>query len=139
MPTRHKTEGGWMGTSPTGVSIIFHRDVDVSDRFPFVDLRDLEIRRAFVHIDALHEMAVVDHVTMNMVNGGDGSEEDEHFGSANRDDHFLHATNLCTEEQDTDMTQHTGAVSLINTLYKQFEGLTPREAKQAILAKTVQL
>jgi hypothetical protein len=31
-----------------------------------------------------------------------------------------------------------GAVSLINTIRQQFEGLTPREMKEAILTRTVQ-
>ena len=40
---------------------------------------------------------------------------------------------------DTDTSQHMGVVSLINTLRKKFEGLTPREMKEAILARTLQL
>ena len=37
-----------------------------------------------------------------------------------------------------DTSQHMGAVLLINTIRQQFEGLTPRKMKEAILAKTVQ-
>ena len=40
---------------------------------------------------------------------------------------------------DTDTSQHMGAVLLINTMRKQFKGLTPREVKEDILARTVQL
>ena len=42
------------------------------------------------------------------------------------------------DDYDTDTSQHMGAVSLTNTIRKQFEGLTPREVKEAILARTVQ-
>ena len=40
------------------------------------------------------------------------------------------------DRYDTDTSQHMGAVSLINTTRKKSEGLTPREVKEAILART---
>ncbi len=43
----YKTEGSWIGTSPNGVPIVFRLDMDICDRFLFVDLRDPEIHRAF--------------------------------------------------------------------------------------------
>ena len=39
---------------------------------------------------------------------------------------------------NTDTSQHMGAVSPINTINQQYEGLTPRELKEAIVAWTVQ-
>ena len=52
-------------------------------------------------------------------------------------DAFKYVEGVDADDYDTDTSQHMGAVSLINTIRKQFEGLTPREAKEAILARTV--
>merc|ERR1712086_114788 len=54
-------------------------------------------------------------------------------------DTFKYGKGLDADDHDTDISQHMGAVPLINTIRKQFEGLTPREVKEAILARTVQL
>ena len=51
----------------------------------------------------------------------------------------MHVNGLDANGYDTDTSQYMGAVLLGNTLHKQFKGLTPREVKEAILARTVQL
>merc|ERR1712153_12517 len=108
-------------------------DLGVCDRFPFVDLRDPEIRRAFAQIEANNQMAVVEHVIANVAEYEESSDE-EHGGM----DTYECIDGLDADDYDTDTSQHMGAVSLINTIRRQFEGLTPREVKEAILARTVQ-
>ena len=39
---------------------------------------------------------------------------------------------------ETDTSQYMGAVLLIDTIRQQFEGVTPRETKEAVLSRTVQ-
>ena len=57
----YKTKDDWVGTSPTGVSIMLCHDVDICDQFLFVDLCDSEIHWAFAQIEAMQQIAVVDH------------------------------------------------------------------------------
>ena len=70
----YKTEGSWIGTSPHDVPIVFRHDVDICNRFPFVDLRDPEIRGAFAQIEANNQMAVVEHVMANVAENEDTSD-----------------------------------------------------------------
>ena len=85
----------------------------VCDRFPFVDLRDPEIRRAFAQIEANNQMAVVEHVMANVVENEDTSD-DEYDGL----DTFEYVTGVNANDYDTDNSQHMCAVSLINTIRK---------------------
>ena len=62
------------------------------------------------------------------------TSDDEYDGM----DAYEYIDGLDADDYDTDMSQHMGAVSLINTIRKQFEGLTPREVKEAILTRTNQ-
>ena len=62
------------------------------------------------------------------------TSDDEYDGM----DTFEYVEGVDADDYDTDTSQHMGAVSLINIIRKQFEGLTPREVKEAILARTVQ-
>ena len=64
----------------------------------------------------------------------DDTTEDEYDGM----DTFEYVDGVDTDNYDTDTNQHMGAILLINTIRKQFEGLTPREVKEAMLARTVQ-
>ena len=129
----YKSEGSWIGTSPNSVPIIFRRDMGICDRFPFVGLRDPEIRGAFAQIEANNQMAVVEHVMANVAENEDTSD-DEYDGM----DAYEYIDGLDADDYDTDTSRHMGTVSLINTIRKQFEGLTPREVKEAILARTDQ-
>ena len=98
-----------------------------------MDLCDPEIRGAFAQIEANKQMAVVDHAMANVVENEDTSE-DEYDGM----DAYEYIDGLDADDYDTDTSQHMGAVSLINTIRKQFEGLIPREVKGATLARTLQ-
>ena len=100
----------------------------------FSDLCDPETLGAFAQIEANNQMAVVEHVMANVAENDDTSD-DEYDGM----DTYKYINVLDADDYDTDTSQHMGAVSLINTIRKQFEGLTPREVKEAILARTVQL
>ena len=75
----------------------------------------------------------MEHVMANVAENEDTSDE-EYDGM----DAYEYIDGLDADDYDTDTSQHMGAVSLINTIRKQFEGLTPREVKEAILARTVQ-
>ena len=123
----------YSSTSPNGVSIVVHRDVGICDRFPFVDLRDPEIRGAFAQIEANHQIAVVEHVMANVAEDDDTSD-DEYDGM----DTFEYVEGVDADDYDTDICQHMGTVLLINTIRKKFEGLTPMEVKEAISVRTVQ-
>ena len=69
----------------------------------------------------------------NVAEDNDTSEE-EYDGM----DAFEYVKSMDADGYDTDTSQHTGVVSLINTIRQQFEGLTPREVKEGILARPVQ-
>ena len=53
---------------------MFRRDVGVCDRFVFVDLRYPEIRGAIAHIEALQQIAVVDHAMVNVTDASNESQ-----------------------------------------------------------------
>ena len=74
----------------------------------------------------------------NVEDGGGNLEEDEYFRSATDDNSFTHLEGVYADGYNTDTSQYVEAVSLINTIFKQFEGLTPRRVKKVILARTVQ-
>ena len=99
----------------------------------FVDLRDPGICGAFAQIEANHQIDVVEHVMVNVAEDDDTSEE-EYNGM----DTFEYVNSMDADGYDTDTSQHMGAVLLINTIRQQFEGLIPRELKEAILARTFQ-
>ena len=61
-----------MGTSPTGVSILFHLVVDICDLFLFVDLRDPEICWGLAQIEVMQQITTMNHV---MTNVDDASKE----------------------------------------------------------------
>ena len=110
-----------------------HCPTAICDQFLFVDLCDQEFCRAFVQIKANHQIAVVIHVMANVAEDDDTSDE-EYDGM----DTFEYVNGMDADRYNTDISQHMGTVSLINTIRQQFEGLTPREVKEAILARTVQ-
>ena len=70
---------------------------------------------------------------VNVAEDNDTSEE-EYNGM----DTFEYVNGMDAGRYDTDTSQHMGAVSLINTIRQQFEGVTPREKKEAVLSRTVQ-
>ena len=111
-----------------------HCPTAICDQFLFVDLCDQEFCRAFVQIKANHQIAVVEHVMANAVEDNDMSDE-EYDGM----DTFEYVNGMEDDGYNTDTSQHMGAGSLINTIRQKFEGLTPREVKEDILARTVQL
>ena len=112
-----------MGTSPTGVTVVFRCDVGICDRFMFVGLRDPEICGAFAQIKGMQQIAVVYHAMVNVADAGSKSE-DEYFGTATDGKPFGTVNGMDANEYNTDTSQHMGAVSLINTIRKQFKGLT---------------
>ena len=101
----YKTEGSWIGTSPNGVPIVFHRNVGICDQFPFVNLRDPGICEAFAQIETNHQIAVVEHVMANVSADNDTSKE-EYDGM----DTFKYVNGMDADEYDTDTSQHMGAV-----------------------------
>jgi hypothetical protein len=133
----YKAEEDWLGTSPNDVTIVFYRDISIYDGFPFVDLHDQEIRGAFVQIEAMQHIMVVDHI---MVNVADTSNEsgDEYLRTGTNSDRFGTVNGMDADGYDTDASQHMGNVLLINTIRMQLEGLTPREVKETSLARIVQ-
>ena len=68
----------------------------------------------------------------NVVEDDDTSDK-EYDGT----DTFEYKNGMDADRYDTDTSQYIGAVSLINTIRQKFEGLTPREVKKAIIARTV--
>ena len=76
----YKTKGDWVGTAPTGVLIVFHRDVSICDRFTLVNLRDPETNGAFAQIEAVQQITAVDHVMVNVADAKSESE-DEFLGT----------------------------------------------------------
>ena len=107
----YKTEGSWIGTLHNGVPIIFHRDVGICDQFLFVDLCDPEICGAFAQIKTSHQIAVMEHVVVNVAE--DDSTSDEDYDGIYIFE-YLNGTDI--DGYDTDTSQHMGAVSLINTI-----------------------
>ena len=75
-----------------------------------------------------------------MMNVADAIDEleDEYYGTGTDGDCFAIVNDIDADGYDTDTSQYMGAVSLINTSRKQFKGLTPRETKEDILARTAQ-
>ena len=72
----YKTEGLWIGTSTNGVLIMLHHDMGICDQFPLVDLRDPELCRDFAQIKANHQIAVAEHVMMNVAEKNDAPKEE---------------------------------------------------------------
>jgi hypothetical protein len=97
----YQTEGDWIGTLPTGLSIVVYCDVGICDRFPFMDLRHPEICGAFAHMEALQQIAVVDHAMMNMAHANNDSHEERYFGPGTDDNCFGHVNGINTDRYDT--------------------------------------
>ena len=70
---------------------------------------------------------------VNVAEDDDMSEE-EYDGI----DTFEYVNGMDADGYNTDTNQHMGTVSLISASRQQFGGLTPREVKEGILARTVQ-
>ena len=98
-----------------------------------MDLCDPEMCGAFAQIEANHQIAVVEHVMANVAEDN-GTSEEEYDGM----DTFEYVNNVDADGYNTDTSQHMGTVSQLNTIRQQFEGLTPKEVNEAMLARTVQ-
>ena len=78
-------------------------------------------------------MVFLKHAMANVTEDSD-TLDDKYHGR----DTFGYVNGVDADGYYTDTSQHMGVVSLINTTRKQFEGLTSREVKEAILARIVQ-
>ena len=104
--------------------IVFLCDVGICDRFSFVNSHDSEIRGVFDQIEAMQQMDVINHDMANVANV-EIKSEDEYVGTGTDGSPFGIVNNMDADRCDTDTSQHRGTVSLMNTVRKQFKGLTP--------------
>ena len=126
---------GWSLTSPTGIRIQFRLDTGRCRGFSYVDLRDPNIQHLFSKI--AEELVTVVNNTM----------------VANRthvDASFCEYGGLLTADVWlTDTEEHVGGVTILeagraklnkilSTVQENFKGLTKRDIKEAILARTTQ-
>jgi hypothetical protein len=66
----------------------------------------------------------IDHDMANVANV-EIKSEDEYVGTGTDGSPFRIVNNMDADRYDTDTSQHRGTVSLMNTVRKQFKGLTP--------------